>query len=129
MQKKTARYGIQMPDGVVVFSVIHPCFHSAAIQRFSETNEDEAGRHVIRNGIKVSQYLSSFVRKSEGIIGQPEPQFYFHRPMNMLFQACFKTGFIMTGMEEPGFPAPDKQKSGIASQGRVYDFKNQKRDR
>ena len=30
---------------------------------------EEPGRHVIRSGVKVSSYLSSFARKTEGIIG------------------------------------------------------------
>lgn len=66
------------PNGVFVSSITHPCFHSATIQRFAEMYEQETGRHIIRTGIKVSSYLTSFVKKTEGIIGQPEPQFYFH---------------------------------------------------
>jgi hypothetical protein len=54
------------------FSIPHPCFHSAEIQRFAELSEIEAGRHVTRTGVKVSSYLSSSARKTEGIIGQPE---------------------------------------------------------
>ena len=99
-------------DGILVFSVIHPCFHSAAIQRFSEIYEEEAGRHVIRNGVKISRYLYSFARKSEGIIGQPEPQFYFHRPLQAMLRVCFDAGFVMTGLEEPGYPKPDKATDG-----------------
>src|SRR5437762_3130729 len=51
--------------GVFVFSVSHPCFHSAAIQRFAEIEEQQAGRHAIRSGVKVSSYLSPFARKTE----------------------------------------------------------------
>jgi hypothetical protein len=46
------------PGGAFVFSVTHPCFHSPAIQRFAEIYEEQAGRHVIRSGVKVSSYLS-----------------------------------------------------------------------
>jgi ubiquinone/menaquinone biosynthesis C-methylase UbiE len=42
-----------VPGGAFVFSVTHPCFHSAANQRFAETYEDQPGRHVIRSGVKV----------------------------------------------------------------------------
>jgi hypothetical protein len=70
------------PGGAFVFSVTHPCFHAAAIQRFTEISEEQAGRHVIRSGVKVSSYLAPFARKTEGIIGQPEPQWFFHRPLN-----------------------------------------------
>jgi 2-polyprenyl-3-methyl-5-hydroxy-6-metoxy-1,4-benzoquinol methylase len=39
------------PGGRFVFSVTHPCFHSAAIQRYAEMYEEEAGRHIIRTGV------------------------------------------------------------------------------
>jgi hypothetical protein len=95
-----------------VFSVTHPCFHSAAIQRFAEIHEEQAGRHVIRSGVKVSSYLSPFARKTEGIIGQPEPQWFFHRPINTLFRFGFEAGFVVDGTEEPHFPE-DKPKAGV----------------
>jgi len=93
-----------VPGGTFVFSVTHPCFHSAAIQRFAEIHEEDAGRHVARSGVKVSSYLSPYARKTEGIIGQPEPQWFFHRPLSALFRVGFDAGFVVDGMEEPGFP-------------------------
>lgn len=101
------------PRGSFVFSVTHPCFHSAAIQRFAEMGEEESGRHILRTGIKVSAYLSSFARKTEGIIGQPEPQWYFHRPIQTLFRSGFEAGFVVDGIEEPGLPEPEKHKAGV----------------
>ena len=101
------------PGGVFVFSVIHPCFHSAAIQRFAELHEEEAGRHVMRTGVKVSSYLSPFARKSEGIIGQPEPQWLFHRPISALFRSGFEAGFAVDGFEEPGFPTAETPSAGV----------------
>jgi SAM-dependent methyltransferase len=101
------------PDGTFVFSVIHPCFHSATMQRFAEMSEEEPGRHVIRNGVKVSSYLSPSARKTEGIIGQPEPQFLFHRPISLLFQHGFDAGFVVDGFEEPGFPPAEAPKAGV----------------
>jgi 2-polyprenyl-3-methyl-5-hydroxy-6-metoxy-1,4-benzoquinol methylase len=101
------------PGGVFVFSVIHPCFHSAAIQRFAELHEEEAGRHVMRTGVKVSSYLSPFARKSEGIIGQPEAQWLFHRPISELFGSGFEAGFAVDGFEEPGFPAVETPRPGV----------------
>lgn len=101
------------PGGAFVFSVTHPCFHSAAIQRFAEMYEEEAGRHIIRSGVKVSSYLSPFARKTEGIIGQPEPQWYFHRPIQVLFRSGFAAGFVVDGIEEPRLPDPQKRKAGV----------------
>jgi SAM-dependent methyltransferase len=101
------------PGGVFVFSVLHPCFHSAAIQRFAELHEEEAGRHVVRAGVKISLYLSAFARKSEGIIGQPEPQWLFHRPMSALFRAGFEAGFVIDGFEEPALPKGEAARAGV----------------
>jgi 2-polyprenyl-3-methyl-5-hydroxy-6-metoxy-1,4-benzoquinol methylase len=102
-----------VPAGVFVFSVTHPCFHSAAIQRFAELHEQDAGRHVFRSGVKVSSYLSPFARKTEGIIGQPEPQWFFHRPISALFRFGFDAGFVVDGIEEPGFPEADAPEAGV----------------
>ena len=100
-------------DGSFVFSVTHPCFHSAETQRFAEMYEEEAGRHMIRTGVKVSSYLSPSARKTEGIAGQPEPQFFFHRPLSRLFKHGFDTGFVVDGFEEPGFPPAETRKAGV----------------
>lgn len=99
--------------GVFVFSVTHPCFHSAAIQRFTELSEEEAGRHVVRSGVKVTSYLSPFARKTEGIIGQPEAQWFFHRSIGALFRAGFDAGFVVDGIEEPGFPEKHGSRPGV----------------
>lgn len=101
------------PSGIFVSSVTHPCFHSADIQRFCEMYEQEAGRHIIRTGVKVSSYLTPFAKKTEGIIGQPEPQYYYHRPMSVLFQTCFDSGFVMDGFAEPGLPDAGGKKAGV----------------
>jgi SAM-dependent methyltransferase len=100
-------------QGAFVFSVTHPCFHSAEIQRFAETYEEGPGRHVIRTGVKVSSYLSSSARKTEGIIGQPEPQFFFHRPISRVFQHGFDAGFVVDAFEEPGFTPAEKPIAGV----------------
>jgi 2-polyprenyl-3-methyl-5-hydroxy-6-metoxy-1,4-benzoquinol methylase len=96
-----------------VFSVLHPCFHSATMQRFAEMYEEGPGRHVIRTGVKVSSYLSPSARKTEGIIGQPEPQFLFHRPLSRLFKEGFDAGFVVDGFEEPGFTPNETPRPGV----------------
>jgi 2-polyprenyl-3-methyl-5-hydroxy-6-metoxy-1,4-benzoquinol methylase len=93
------------PAGIFVFSIVHPCFHSAGIQRFAEIGEESAGRHVTRTGVKVFSYLSPSARKTEGIVGQPELQWFFHRPLSLLFRHGFDAGFSVDGLEEPRLPA------------------------
>jgi 2-polyprenyl-3-methyl-5-hydroxy-6-metoxy-1,4-benzoquinol methylase len=101
------------PGGAFVFSVTHRCFHSAAIQRFTEIYEEQDGRHVIRSGVKVSSYLPPSARKTEGILGQPEPQWFFHRPISALFGFGFEAGFVVDGIDEPRLPAPEQPKAGV----------------
>ena len=100
--------------GTFVFSMTHPCFHSATMQRFAELYEEGPGRHVTRTGVKVSSYLSPSARKTEGIIGQPEPHFFFHRPLSQLFGAGFEAGFVVDGFEEPGFGRTASEKAGVS---------------
>jgi 2-polyprenyl-3-methyl-5-hydroxy-6-metoxy-1,4-benzoquinol methylase len=101
------------PGGAFVFSVTHPCFHSAAIERFAEISEEQGGRHVIRCGVKVSSYLSPTARKTEGIVGQPEPQWFFHRSLSTLFGFGFDVGFVVDGIEEPRLPAAEQPQAGV----------------
>jgi ubiquinone/menaquinone biosynthesis C-methylase UbiE len=102
-----------VPGGAFVFSLTHPCFHSAAVERFAEVSEEGAGRHIVSTGVKVSSYLSPFAKKTEGIVGQPTPQWFFHRPLNALFQLGFENGFVVDGLEEPGLPKADTHRAGV----------------
>ncbi len=99
--------------GHFAFSVVHPCLHSPGVERFAEVAEDEAGRLAIRTGVKVSSYLTPFAKRTEGIVGQPEPQLYFHRPLSALFQECFAAGFVVDGLEEPRLPDPETRRAGV----------------
>lgn len=101
------------PGGMFVFSITHPCFNSATIQYFAEMYEGDSGRHITHTGVKVSSYLTPFAKKSEGIIGQPQPQYYYHRPIHVLFGACFAVGFVLDGIEEPGLPEQEKPRAGV----------------
>jgi 2-polyprenyl-3-methyl-5-hydroxy-6-metoxy-1,4-benzoquinol methylase len=101
------------PSGAFVFSITHPCFHTPAIHRFTEMYEEESGVHTIQSGVKVSSYLKPFAKKTEGIVGQPKPQLYFHRPLHVLFEVCFSAGFVVDGLEEPALPQPGTVKAGV----------------
>jgi len=91
------------PRGRFVFSVAHPVFNSGTARPTAEQyNQD--GEIVIRSGITITDYTEPFSYKGLGIPGQPEPQHYFHRPISLLFNTCFKHGFVLDDMEEPVFP-------------------------
>jgi ubiquinone/menaquinone biosynthesis C-methylase UbiE len=91
------------PQGLFVFSVTHPVFNSGTARPIAEQYEQDGGI-VVRSGITVTDYAKPYTYKGFGIPGQPEPQYYFHRPINLLFNTCFKYGFVLDDMEEPIFP-------------------------
>jgi ubiquinone/menaquinone biosynthesis C-methylase UbiE len=89
--------------GRFVFSILHPSFHSGEIEFFAESGEKNGVFSQV-SGVKVTKYSEPYHYLGEGILGQPEPQHYFHRPLNMIFRTCFKYGFVLDGLEEPQLP-------------------------
>jgi SAM-dependent methyltransferase len=90
------------PGGSFVFSVIHPCFQPPGMTKVAE-EDDREGQIATRYAVKVSSYITPAAFKGLGVIGQPLPQYYFHRPLSLLFKECFQAGFILDGLEEPVF--------------------------
>jgi 2-polyprenyl-3-methyl-5-hydroxy-6-metoxy-1,4-benzoquinol methylase len=90
------------PGGRFVFAVPHPCFNNNDMRMVLET-EDRAGTIVERYGINIANYLHLPPGKAMGMLGEPVPHYYFHRPLHELFGACFAAGFVMDGLEEPSF--------------------------
>jgi SAM-dependent methyltransferase len=91
------------PQGRFVFSVTHPVFNSGTARHIAEQCEQD-GEMIVRSGITVTDYAEPFCYKGFGIPGQPEPQHYFHRPISLLFNTCFRYGFVLDDMEELVFP-------------------------
>lgn len=75
-----AVYEMLSIDGVFVFSTHHPCF-------------------TFPNG----DYFSIHAYKGIAIKQQPELQYYFHRPMEYIFNMAFKCGFNVSGFYEIPF--------------------------
>jgi SAM-dependent methyltransferase len=88
--------------GRFVFTLSHPCFNTTGCKMVVE-QEDREGEVITVYSIKVSEYLGLQPRKGLGIVGQPEPHYYFDRPLHALFLPFFKTGFMIDGLEEPAF--------------------------
>ncbi|MGH2598335.1 MAG: methyltransferase domain-containing protein [Dehalococcoidia bacterium] len=93
------------PGGRFVFSVGHPCFHTTGVSKLVEET-DRDGEMERTYAIKVTRYLGLGQRKGLGIAGQPEPHYYWDRPLHVLFGAAFRAGLVLDGLEEPSF-APD----------------------
>lgn len=90
------------PGGIFVFSTIHPCFQSPGMRRITET-EDVGSSVRTRHGIQVFEYMNSCCFEGNGIVNQPVPQLYYHRPLSVLFDVCFNAGFVINGVSEPVF--------------------------
>jgi 2-polyprenyl-3-methyl-5-hydroxy-6-metoxy-1,4-benzoquinol methylase len=92
------------PGGRFVFSVLHPCFNTTGCALVAEL-QDRDSQLETTHAVKVSRYLSLTPERGIGILGQPAPHYYFHRPLHSLFGACFRAGFLLSGLEEPAFEA------------------------
>jgi len=101
------------PAGRFVFAVPHPCFNSAEATAIVAERAYE-GRGEVTHAIKLSEYIRSAAWKGEAIAGQPELQYYFHRPLSVLFGACFDAGFALHGLEEPVFDDDAEAKDALA---------------
>jgi 2-polyprenyl-3-methyl-5-hydroxy-6-metoxy-1,4-benzoquinol methylase len=88
--------------GRFVFSVTHPCFNTTGVKLVAE-EEDREGQLVTTYSVSVSKYLGLGTTKGLAMAGQPAPQYYFNRPLSLLFNTCFRTGFVLDALEEPAF--------------------------
>ncbi len=93
-------------DGHFIFSVMHPCFNNLKVKLGME-EEDRDGEIITEYFVKATKYKEILPQKGLAIIGQPVPHYYFHRPLNVLFNTCFQAGFVLDGLEEPTFGPED----------------------
>ncbi len=100
------------PGGRFVFSVMHPCFNSMGAPLLAEEEVHE-GELVAKYAVKVVSYLDVPAQRGEGIVGQPVPHVYFHRPLHELLGSCFEAGFVMDGIEEPAFSPDSKSNQSL----------------
>jgi 2-polyprenyl-3-methyl-5-hydroxy-6-metoxy-1,4-benzoquinol methylase len=89
--------------GRFVFSVIHPCFNSPHMAHVAEM-EDREGNIVTTYSVKIFGYMTPGAARGAAIAGQPKPQLYFHRPLQVLLGAGLEAGFVLNGLEERAFP-------------------------
>lgn len=99
------------PGGRFVFSILHPCFNTSGAQFFAE--RDDTGGRIIY-AVRVNRYLGLAPEPGIGIPGQPAPHYFFHRPLSVLFSACFAAGFVLDGVKEPPPLASPKSPSPLS---------------
>jgi 2-polyprenyl-3-methyl-5-hydroxy-6-metoxy-1,4-benzoquinol methylase len=91
------------PVSRFVFSVCHPCFNSARVKLLAEEETSEEGVTRTRYSVNISEYARPRPAKGLAMKDQPVAQYYFDRPVSVLFNACFSSGFVLDGLEEPTF--------------------------
>jgi SAM-dependent methyltransferase len=100
------------PGGHFIFTIQHPCFQPPGMAKYVELSESN-GRIIRQNGVKIPNYLTPSAYLGIGIVGQAEAQYYFHRPLSVYMQTALATGFILDGLEEPGFPPDNADGEGL----------------
>ena len=95
-----------------MFSVCHPCFNANPRMQMLAEREEMGTELVTTFSVKVSRYITSAAHKGIAIVGQPVAQTYFHRPISAIFNAGFKAGFVLDGIEEPAFQGLEDDRKG-----------------
>ena len=98
--------------GRFVFSVCHPCFNANPRMQMLAEREEIGNELVTTYSVKVSRYITPAAHKGIAIVGQPVAHTYFHRPISAIFNACFKAGFFLDGIEEPAFQGLEDDRKG-----------------
>jgi len=105
-------YKLLKPNGIFIFSIMHPCFQSPKMRKIVET-EDLGDKVETRSAVQIFNYISPQCYQGNAIVGQPVPQFYYHRPISEIFEQCFRAGFVVTGVKEPVFNSEKTEWSEI----------------
>lgn len=98
--------------GCLVFSVMHPCFNSGRVTQVHEREEVD-GQVVDRYSVRVSGYIHPLTHRGVAMVGQPVPQYYFHRPLSLLLGPAFEAGFVLDAVAEPVFPRPPEGQGNL----------------
>lgn len=102
------------PEGVFVFSLMHPAFNNPSAALLAEEWDD--GELHTRYAVKTSRYMTPFQSKGLALRNQPKPQLYFHRPIRYYMNVAFQNGFVLDGFEERSFP-PDHPQASVLGWG------------
>ena len=58
--------------------------------------------------------MTPFSAKGIGIVGQPVPQTYFHRPLHALLEPFLRNGLVLDGLEETAFTDPSNARGPLS---------------
>jgi len=93
-------------DGRFVYSTAHPAFNSNN-PIFVHELADTDGMLSDYYGVKLNAYLDIPPVKGAGASDEPNPHYYYHRPLQELLGTAFANGLVMDGLLEPSFTSED----------------------
>jgi 2-polyprenyl-3-methyl-5-hydroxy-6-metoxy-1,4-benzoquinol methylase len=108
------------PNGVFVFSLMHPAFNNPSVALMAEEWDD--GQIQTRYAVKVSRYINQFLSSGLALRNQPRPQLYFHRPIKDYMNLAFQNGFILDGFDERAFPPEHPQFATLGWGGKFSEI-------
>jgi SAM-dependent methyltransferase len=94
------------PEGRFVFATAHPAFNSNN-PIFCLEHGDENGTLFLHRTIKLAAYLEIPPVKAVGAPREPNPHYYYHRPLHQLLGEAFAAGLVLDGLEEPAYTEAD----------------------
>jgi 2-polyprenyl-3-methyl-5-hydroxy-6-metoxy-1,4-benzoquinol methylase len=108
------------PNGVFVFSLMHPAFNNPSATLLAEEWDD--GEIQTRYAVKVPRYINQFQSQGLALRNQPKPQLYFHRPIRDYMNIAFQNGFVLDGFEERAFPPEHPQFATLGWGGKFSEI-------
>lgn len=107
-------------NGTFTFSLMHPAFNNPSAALMAEEWDD--GEIHTRYAVKVSRYMTPFTSRGLALRNQPQPQLYFHRPLQDYLSLAFQNGFILDGFAERAFPPDHPQFSTLGWGGKFSEI-------
>jgi 2-polyprenyl-3-methyl-5-hydroxy-6-metoxy-1,4-benzoquinol methylase len=108
------------PNGIFVFSLMHPCFNNSSSVHTMEESDDGEIKTVY--SVKVSRYMTPYHATGLALRNQPKPQMYFERPLQYYMNIGFGNGFVLDGFEERAFPPDGPQTSPLGWGGKFSEI-------
>jgi SAM-dependent methyltransferase len=108
------------PNGIFVFSLMHPAFNNPSTTLMAEEWDD--GQIQTRYAVKVPRYIHQFQSQGNALRNQPKPQLYFHRPIKDYLSLAFQNGFSLDGFDERAFPPEHPQFAPLGWGGKFSEI-------
>ena len=108
------------PNGIFVFSLMHPAFNNPSVALMAEEWDD--GQIQTRYAVKVPRYINPFQSAGLALRNQPKPQLYFHRPIKDYLNLAFQNGFVLDGFDERAFPPEHPQFATLGWGGKFSEI-------